>query len=45
MPPRGKGHVPKAVHDLVVGDKMHRAEEAVVLSRFMVPVEEEEDSE
>jgi glycine cleavage system T protein len=45
VPPRGKGHEPKAVHDLVVGDKMHLAEEAVVLSRFTVPGEEEADPE
>ncbi len=45
VPPRGKGHVPKPLHDLVVGDRTHLADEAVVLSRFMLPGEEEEDSE
>jgi glycine hydroxymethyltransferase len=43
--PRGKGHEPKHVPDLKVGDKMHLPEEAVVLSRFMVPGEEETGGE
>jgi glycine cleavage system T protein len=45
VPPRGKGPEAKAVHALEVGDRMHMAEEAVVLARFMVPPEEDEDSE
>jgi glycine hydroxymethyltransferase len=43
--PRGKGHEPKNIPDLEVGDKMHISDEAVVMSRFMMPGEREAEEE
>jgi glycine cleavage system T protein len=45
VPPRGKGPEPKEVLDLRMGDKIPLSEEAVILTRFMVPGEDMEDSE
>ncbi|NIP36250.1 MAG: hypothetical protein GWN18_09985, partial [Thermoplasmata archaeon] len=39
VPPRGRGHEPKRIPDLKVGDSIHISDEAVVLSRFMMPGE------
>jgi glycine cleavage system T protein len=43
--PRGKGHDPKRIPELKVGDRMHISDEAVVLSRFMMPGEREAEAE
>jgi glycine hydroxymethyltransferase len=45
VPPRGKGPEPKRVHELQVGDGVPHPEEAVVLSRFMMPGEDEGEGE
>jgi len=44
VPPRGKEHELKRIPDLRVGDKMHIADEAVVMTRFMVPGERDAES-
>ena len=45
VPPRGKGPEPKPVPDLRVGDKVPLSEEAVVMTRFMVPGERDVEGE
>jgi glycine cleavage system T protein len=45
VPPRGKGHEPKRIPDLKLGDRIHIADEAVVLPRFMTPGEDETEGE
>ncbi len=42
VPPRGKPAEPRAVHELKLGHKVPMADEAVVISRFMVPGEDRE---
>jgi glycine cleavage system aminomethyltransferase T len=41
VPPRGRGHEPKRIPELKVGDRTHISDEAVVLSRFMMEGERE----
>jgi hypothetical protein len=45
VPPRGRGHEPKRIPELKVGDRMHIADEAVVLTRFMLPGERDGEEE
>jgi glycine hydroxymethyltransferase len=45
VPPRGRGHEPKRIPELKVGDRMHIADEAVVLTRFMMPGERDGEEE